>query len=70
MRYDALRYDTMLGTNGATAADVLPCFADGHGALATASRSVIFPSSNSDWQTEIAKASRKLADELRVTDFA
>ena len=59
-----------IGAQGATAADVLPCFADGHGALATASRSVIFPSGNSDWQTEIAQASRKLADELRVTDFA
>jgi len=31
---------------------------------------VIFPSGNRDWQTEIAQASRKLADELRVTDFA
>ncbi len=55
-----------IGAQGATPEMVAPCFADGHGALATASRSVIYPPSNTDWQTDIADAAKKLAGELQV----
>jgi orotidine-5'-phosphate decarboxylase len=55
-----------IGAQGATPAMVANCFADGHGALATASRSIIYPEPTSDWQTDIAHAAKKLAEELQV----
>ncbi|MDG1137279.1 MAG: orotidine-5'-phosphate decarboxylase [Phycisphaerales bacterium] len=55
-----------IGAQGATAESVTSCFGDGHGALATASRSVIYPPQNENWQTDIAHAAKKLASELQV----
>jgi orotidine-5'-phosphate decarboxylase len=55
-----------IGTQGATPEMVAGCFGDGHGALATASRSVIYPPSNTDWQTDIADTAKKLASKLQV----
>ena len=55
-----------IGAQGGQAKDVIPCFADGHGALVPASRSVIFPAHNKDWQTDIADAAAKLANTLQV----
>jgi orotidine-5'-phosphate decarboxylase len=55
-----------IGAQGATVESVASCFAGGHGALATASRSVIFPPVKSDWQTDIANAAEKLSNELQV----
>lgn len=55
-----------IGAQGATVDRVAQCFGDGHGALATASRSVIYPESNVDWQTAIANAAKNLASELQV----
>ena len=55
-----------IGAQGGQAADVLPCFADGHGALIPASRSVIYPIPEVDWQTDIANAATNLARELQV----
>jgi len=55
-----------IGAQGATVDRVSQCFGDGHGALATASRSVIYPESKADWQTAIANAAKKLASTLQV----
>ena len=55
-----------IGAQGATPEMVSGCFGDGHGALATASRSVIYPPQESDWQTDIANAAKTLAGELQV----
>lgn len=55
-----------IGAQGGQVEDVIPCFADGHGALIPASRSVIYPPPESDWQTDIATAATKLASELQV----
>ncbi len=55
-----------IGAQGATAEMIAPCFSEGHGALATASRSVLYPQPNMDWQTDIADAATKLASELQV----
>jgi len=55
-----------IGAQGATPEMVSGCFGDGHGALATASRSVIYPPKESDWQTDIANAAKTLAGELQV----
>jgi orotidine-5'-phosphate decarboxylase len=55
-----------IGAQGATVESVASCFSDGHGALAAASRSVIFPPAKTDWQTDIAEAAKKLAHELQV----
>ncbi len=55
-----------IGVQGGQAKDVVPCFADGHGALIPASRSVIYPTPTSDWQTDIANAATKLASALQV----
>ena len=56
-----------IGAQGATPQMVANCFGDGHGALATASRSVIYPPLSSDWQTDIADAAKTLAKELQVS---
>jgi len=53
-----------IGAQGASVSDILPCFADGHGALVTASRSVIYPPTNSDWQSDIQQAAQDLVGEL------
>ena len=55
-----------IGAQGGQAKDVVPCFADGHGALIPASRSVIYPTPELDWQTDIANAAKKLARSLQV----
>ena len=55
-----------IGAQGGQVEDVVQCFADGHGALIPASRSVIYPTPEHDWQTDIANAAKKLASELQV----
>jgi orotidine-5'-phosphate decarboxylase len=55
-----------IGAQGATPEMIANCFGDGHGALATASRSIIYPATHSDWQTDIAEAAKELASELQV----
>lgn len=56
-----------IGAQGARPEDVTSCFADGHGALVPASRSIIYAfGENEDWQEEIAIAAQSLAGELRV----
>jgi orotidine-5'-phosphate decarboxylase len=59
-----------IGAQGATPEMVSGCFADGHGALATASRSVIYPPLQSDWQADIAHAVKALASELQIGGIA
>ena len=59
-----------IGAQGATPEMVSGCFGDGHGALATASRSVIYPPQESDWQTDIANAAKTLSSELQVGGVA
>ena len=59
-----------IGAQGATPEMVSGCFADGHGALATASRSVIYPTPETDWQADIARAAKALALELQVGRIA
>jgi orotidine-5'-phosphate decarboxylase len=59
-----------IGAQGATPEMVSGCFGDGHGALATASRSVIYPTFGSDWQTDIALSAKALASELQVGGIA
>lgn len=55
-----------IGAQGATVEMIAPCFGDGHGALATASRSVLYPQPDNDWQSDIADVATKLAMELQV----
>jgi len=55
-----------IGAQGGQPKDALPCFADGHGALIPASRSVIYPTPEIEWQADIANAATKLASELQV----
>ena len=56
-----------IGAQGGRLEDVASCFADGHGALIPASRSIIYASSDGrNWQEAIAQAAESLADELRV----
>lgn len=55
-----------IGAQGATPDMVSSCFSGGHGVLATASRSVIYPPLKTQWQTDIADAAKKLASELQV----
>lgn len=56
-----------VGAQGGKPEDVASCFADGHGALVPASRSIIYPPSDGgDWQQAIANAAASLANELRV----
>ncbi|MDP6541830.1 MAG: orotidine-5'-phosphate decarboxylase [Phycisphaerales bacterium] len=55
-----------IGTQGANADQLAKCFVDGHGVLITASRSVIYPALEIDWQTDISNAAKKLASELQV----
>ncbi|MDP7009595.1 MAG: orotidine-5'-phosphate decarboxylase [Phycisphaerales bacterium] len=55
-----------IGAQGATPQDVIPCFADGHGAIVPASRSVLYPKETTDWQTDIANAAKQLAADLQV----
>jgi hypothetical protein len=57
-----------IGAQGATPSSVECCFGDGYGALVTASRSVIYPESNKDWQSDIYEAATKLAGELKVVE--
>lgn len=59
-----------IGAQGARVSDVQPCFADGHGALVTASRSVIYPALQHGWQSDIEQAANKLAEELKVGNIA
>lgn len=54
-----------IGAQGASPQDVACCFGDGHGALVTASRSVIYPSPKLDWQSDIAESAKTLASELQ-----
>ena len=55
-----------IGAQGARPEDVAGCFGDGHGALVTASRSVIYPTPTSDWQSDVAEAAKKLASALQI----
>jgi len=56
------------GAQGGTAEDVKACFdANGHGALITASRSVIYAfdeSKDQDWQTQVNAAAKTLSQEI------
>lgn len=57
------------GAQGGTADDVRACFTSGvHGALITASRSVIYPKAapGASWQQSIRDAARVFADEIRA----
>ena len=54
-----------IGAQGASPERIATCFGDGHGALATASRSVIYPTLQTDWQSDIAEAATQLANELQ-----
>ena len=55
-----------IGAQGATPAMVATCFAEGHGALVTASRSVIYPEGGGDWQENISNATKLLSDALQI----
>ena len=55
-----------IGAQGATPEMVSGCFADGHGALVTASRSVIYPEGGNDWQENISNATKHLVDTLQI----
>lgn len=55
-----------IGPQGGRSEDVISCFADGHGAIIPASRAVIYPTPEIDWQTDIANAAIKLAGTLHV----
>lgn len=55
-----------IGAQGASPEDVACCFGDGHGALVTASRSVIYPTPKSDWQSDIAESAKNLASALQT----
>lgn len=57
-----------IGAQGAEVSDVASCFEDGHGALATASRSVTYPEFGDDWQESIANAAKKLSIELQMSN--
>jgi len=57
------------GAQGGTVEDVRPCFhQDGRGAIVTASRSVIFATSDNpgDWISPIQRAAESFAEEIRV----
>jgi orotidine-5'-phosphate decarboxylase len=59
------------GAQGGTADDVRACFTTGsHGALITASRSVLYPkgagAASGGWQAAIRDAARVFADEIRA----
>ena len=57
------------GAQGGTVEDVRPCFhQDGRGAIVTASRSVIFATSDNpaDWISPIQRAAESFADEIRI----
>ncbi|HEY0007414.1 MAG TPA: orotidine-5'-phosphate decarboxylase, partial [Tepidisphaeraceae bacterium] len=57
------------GTQGATADMTRAAFDDkGRGAIVSASRSVLYPKRQAaeDWQAAIARAARKMADEVRA----
>lgn len=56
------------GTQGATAQMTRAAFDDGgHGAIVSASRSVLYPTAQAgeDWKTAVARAAREMRDELR-----
>ncbi len=55
-----------IGAQGASVEDVSACFSQGHGALVTASRSVIYPTPKTDWQSDVANAARTLSAALQV----
>jgi len=55
-----------IGAQGGSVEDIGACFVDGYGALATASRSILYPTPKNDWQTDIANATNELATALRV----
>ena len=56
-----------IGAQGGRVEDVAPCFADGHGALVSASRSVIYAATEeSNWQKAIEQAAGNLANDLLV----
>ena len=55
-----------IGAQGASVSDVQSCFADGYGALATASRSVTYPDFGDNWQDAIADAAKTLSLELQA----
>ncbi|MBM4101309.1 MAG: orotidine-5'-phosphate decarboxylase [Phycisphaerae bacterium] len=60
------------GAQGGTADDVRPCFrADGKGAIITASRSVIYPTSKAGehWKSAVERAARSFAAEIRAVVF-
>ena len=57
------------GAQGGTVEDVRPCFhQDGRGAIVTASRSVIFATSDNpaDWISPIQRSAESFAEEIRV----
>ena len=57
-----------IGAQGASVGDVQPCFADGHGGLVSASRSIIYPEESSNWQDAIALAANATVAEIHVGD--
>jgi orotidine-5'-phosphate decarboxylase len=57
-----------IGAQGASVGDVQPCFADGHGGLVSASRSIIYPEESSNWQDAIASAANAIVTEIHVGD--
>ena len=59
-----------IGAQGAKVSDVASCFDDGHGALATASRSVTYPEFGANWQDSIASAAQALSLELQANTTA
>ena len=59
-----------IGAQGASVTDVQHCFAGGHGALATASRSVTYPKFGDKWQEDIATAAHVLSLELQASNVS
>lgn len=52
------------GAQGGTAADVVPGFINGKGAIVNSSRGIIFASKGKDWKEAAAKAAEKMKGEL------
>ncbi len=57
-----------IGAQGASVDDVQPCFADGHGGLVSASRSILYPEESSNWQEAIASAANAIVADIHVGD--
>jgi len=57
-----------IGAQGASVGDMQQCFADGHGGLVSASRSIIYPEVSGHWQDAIASAARAIVADIHVGD--